>query len=115
MAAATSHSALSNHSDHHQNEHSDPIDTPSQSFSVSVGSDDWAGQVIDNVVGGQDQGSDQEEPETEINCVQNKILEKKKLFHKSRFLELKNLPDGATEKVKHKNNITEWMTGWHFL
>ena len=78
-----------------------------ESFSVSVGQDDWAHQVIDNVVGdSSDTHSDNDTQETANNedSVANKILEKKRLFHESRFLELKNLPDGVTEQVK----------GWYF-
>jgi len=61
--------------------------------SVSVGKDDWANQVIDNVV-----GSPQEWIENREETLKKTILEKKRLFHKNRFLELKNLPDGVTEQ-----------------
>ena len=87
-------------------------DQPSSSFSVSVGSDNWAGEVIDNVVGDSDQGpqqqqqqqqSDQQQQphvsEQQLDSVQAKTLEKKRIFHKNRFLELKNLPEGVTEQV----------------
>ena len=37
----------------------------------------------------------------QLDGVQEQILEKKRLFHKTRFLELKNLPDGVTEKVRN--------------
>jgi len=61
--------------------------------SVSVGKDDWANQVIDNVVGsGQEWGESREE------SLKKTILEKKRLFHSHRYLELKNLPDGVTEQ-----------------
>jgi len=61
--------------------------------SVSVGQDDWATQVIDNVV-----GSPQEWVESREDILKKTIVEKKRLFHNNRFLELKNLPDGVTEQ-----------------
>ena len=84
-------------------------DQPSSSFSVSVGSDNWAGEVIDNVVGDSDLGQQQQQQseqqqqppvsEQQLDSVQAKTLEKKRIFHKNRFLELKNLPEGVTEQV----------------
>ena len=83
-----------------------------ESFSVSVGKDDWAGQVIENVVD-SDKNSDTEsqtdddtnnDQHSDVNNVQQRVLEKKRLFHESRFLELKNLPDGVTEQVKMMMN-----------
>ena len=83
-------------------------DPQSSSFSVSVGRDNWAGEVIDNVVGDSDQGQqhqqqrEQQQPpvrEQQLDPVQAKTLEKKRIFHKNRFLELKNLPEGVTEQV----------------
>ena len=84
-------------------------DPQSSSFSVSVGRDNWAGEVIDNVVGDSDQGQQhqqqreqQQQPpvrEQQLDPVQAKTLEKKRIFHKNRFLELKNLPEGVTEQV----------------
>ena len=86
-------------------------DQQSSSFSVSVGSDNWAGEVIDNVVGDSDQGQQQHQQqqsdqqhqphvsEQQLDSVQAKTLEKKRIFHKNRFLELKNLPEGVTEQV----------------
>jgi len=62
--------------------------------SVSVGQDDWANQVIDNVV-----GNSQEWGEPREDILKKTILEKKRLFHNNRYLELKNLPDGVTEQV----------------
>ena len=95
---------------------SEPVDT----FSVSVGSDSWAGEVINNVVGST-QSSSSSSSSASVNPpsssaasvtpseagdqapaldpVQAKILEKKRLFHKNRFLELKNLPETVTEQV----------------
>lgn len=61
--------------------------------SVSVGQDDWANQVIDNVV-----GSSQDWSETREDILKKTIIEKKRLFHNHRNLELKNLPDGVTEQ-----------------
>ena len=85
---------------------SEPVDT----FSVSVGSDSWAGEVINNVVGSTQLStssssaasvtpSDPGDQEPALDPVQAKILEKKRLFHKNRFLELKNLPETVTEQV----------------
>ena len=77
-----------------------PRDSQDQAFSVTVGRDSWAGQVIDNVV-----GSEVEETETvredPVSAIENKILQKKRLFHASRCLELKNLPDGVRDEVKY--------------
>ena len=71
--------------------------------SVSVGKDDWANQVIDNVVGsGQEWGESREE------SLKKTILEKKRLFHSHRYLELKNLPDGVTEQVTLPTRV-HWM------
>ena len=75
---------------------------------ISVGGDDWANQVINNVVGSD--YPQQHSPPTdavqheEVNAassaaVREKIAEKKRKFHAYRTLELKNLPDGATEQV----------------
>ena len=84
---------------------SEPVDT----FSVSVGSDNWAGEVINNVVGSTQSSSsssaasvtpsEASDQEPALDPVQAKILEKKRLFHKNRFLELKNLPETVTEQV----------------
>ena len=93
---------------------SENVDT----FSVSVGSDSWAGEVINNVVGSTQSSSSSSasvtppsssaasvtpsEPSDQapaLDPVQAKILEKKRLFHKNRFLELKNLPETVTEQV----------------
>ena len=98
---------------------SEPVDT----FSVSVGSDNWAGEVINNVVGSTQSSSsssaaaaaacvtppsssaasvtpsEASDQAPALDLVQAKILEKKRLFHKNRFLELKNLPETVTEQV----------------
>lgn len=81
---------------------------------ISVGGDDWANQVINNVVGslnhapGDYYSSDinndfhygqSAAAEVDPAVVQEKIAEKKRKFHADRTLELKNLPDGATEQV----------------
>ena len=71
--------------------------------SVSVGKDDWANQVIDNVVGsGQEWGESRESRE---EILKKTILEKKRLFHSHRYLELKNLPDGVTEQVNSPTRV----------
>ena len=91
---------------------SEAVDT----FSVSVGSDNWAGEVINNVVGSTSSSSsasvtppsssaasvtpsEASDQAPALDPVQAKILEKKRLFHKNRFLELKNLPETVTEQV----------------
>merc|ERR1719483_299166 len=50
-------------------------------------------ELIDNVV-----GSPQEWVESREDILKKTIVEKKRLFHNNRFLELKNLPDGVTEQ-----------------
>ena len=65
---------------------------------VETGRDNWAGEVIENVV-----GSEEEVREEDLSPVENKILEKKRLFHASRCLELKNLPDGVRDEVKTRD------------
>jgi hypothetical protein len=83
------------------------------SASVSVGGGDWASEVLSNVVG--DRGGDKEldattsaasaptttpVSETAEERVRRIVLEKKRLFHSQRALELKNLPEGVTEQVR---------------
>jgi len=77
---------------------------------ISVGGDDWANQVINNVVGSlnhapgdyysSDINNDTHHSQSEVDAavVLEKIAEKKRKFHADRTLELKNLPDGATEQ-----------------
>lgn len=103
MAANTSSSVIAPSLSSSQSDHQ------SSSFSVSVGRDNWAGEVIDNVVGDSDRGQQQQQQseqqqqppvsEQQLDSVQAKTLEKKRIFHKNRFLELKNLPEGVTEQV----------------
>ena len=71
-----------------------------ETFSVVVetGRDNWAGEVIENVV-----GSEEEVREEDLSPLEHKILQKKRLFHASRCLELKNLPDGVRDEVKYQN------------
>ena len=74
------------------------------SFSVVVqtGRDNWAGEVIENVVGSEVEEHHQPPArEDNLSQVENKILQKKRLFHASRCLELKNLPDGVRDEVKY--------------
>ena len=69
---------------------------PLPTATISVGRDDWANQVINNVVG----NLDEEAPNNAtVNVNAAKIEQKKRLFHTGRLLELKNLPDGVTEQV----------------
>ena len=103
MAANTSSSVIAPSLSSSQSDHQ------SSSFSVSIGRDNWAGEVIDNVVGDSDRGQQQQQQsdqqqqplvsEQQLDSVQAKTLEKKRIFHKNRFLELKNLPEGVTEQV----------------
>ena len=60
---------------------------------VSVGAADWAGQVIDNVVGNWEAAA------ADNNTVRDRVRDKIRQFHNGRPLELKNLPDGVTEQV----------------
>jgi len=60
---------------------------------ISVGGDDWANQVINNVVGARSTTSSPDN-----TAIHEKIFEKKRKFHADRTLELKNLPDGTTEQ-----------------
>ena len=69
---------------------------PAPTATITVGADDWANQVINNVVGSEHQCS----AETDQDFVATKIAEKLRLFHVDRSLELKNLPDGVSEQVK---------------
>ena len=71
---------------------------PFPTASISVGGDDWANQVINNVV-----GCDRVYSEPPPDPVKTKIAEKKRLFHTGRQLELKNLPDGVTDQVNRTN------------
>ena len=76
-----------------------------ETFSVLVetGRDNWAGEVIENVVGSEEvehEASVREGREGHLSPLENKILQKKRLFHASRCLELKNLPDGVRDEVK---------------
>ena len=76
-----------------------------ETFSVLVetGRDNWAGEVIENVVGREEEeheASVREGREGHLSPLENKILQKKRLFHASRCLELKNLPDGVRDEVK---------------
>lgn len=75
-----------------------------QAFSVTVGRDSWAGQVIDNVVGSESEPP-LTGPEDQLSVVASKIRQKKRLFHANRCLELKNLPDGVREEVKYSSDI----------
>ena len=79
---------------------------PFHSASISVGADDWANQVINNVVGGTkpplpDKDTAAAAKRRKKDQVNSLIGEKLKLFHGDRLLELKNLPDGVTEQVSH--------------
>ena len=69
---------------------------------VQTGRDNWAGEVIENVVGSEEEEHHQPPArEDNLSQVEKKILQKKRLFHASRCLELKNLPDGVRDEVKY--------------
>ena len=48
------------------------INTNQQDFSVTVGRDSWAGQVIDNVVGSESDQADRREDHL-LSVIENKI------------------------------------------
>ena len=80
------------------------------SASVSVGGGDWASEVLSNVV--PDQKQEEEEPKVQEEVkespeeqVRKIVLEKKRLFHSQRCLELKNLPEGVTEQVSSAGRV----------
>ena len=79
------------------------------SATVSVGQGDWASEVLSNVVG--DREPVQAEPTVHAPAstattvspeerIRELVVEKKRLFHSQRCLELKNLPEGVTEQVR---------------
>ena len=86
------------------------VDHASVFATASVGRGDWASEVLQNVVGGGNeetagsvtstQPSTAPPPtlsaEEQLKLV---LLQKKRLFHSNRCLELKNLPEGVTEQV----------------
>ena len=74
------------------------------SATVSVGGGDWASEVLSNVVPDQQHEDEpkvqaEEADESPEEKVRKIVLEKKRLFHSQRCLELKNLPEGVTEQV----------------
>jgi hypothetical protein len=77
--------------------------TQQPTATISVGGDDWANQVINNVVGDHHAVIGDHSPSDVHNnnaaVVLERIAEKKDKFHADRTLELKNLPDGVTEQV----------------
>ena len=86
---------------------------PTATVSVGRDEDDWAHQVINNVV----VDSEEREPAEvasvcEAEAVAAKIAEKKVLFHKDRLLELKNLPDGVTEQVCLRVSPAKYNLDW---
>ncbi len=101
---------------------------PFPTATISVGQDDWAHQVINNVLSERPPPpvtwlapqrpspvtavapppppsvSVQQQQQVERQeRVREWVLEKKRLFHSQRRLELKNLPDGCTEQVKRQS------------
>ena len=92
-----------------------PLEHSSVFATASVGRGDWASEVLQNVVGGGNeetgsvtstQASTAPPPtlsaEEQLKLV---LLQKKRLFHSNRCLELKNLPEGVTEQVNIGHNL----------
>ena len=89
------------------------LDHASVFATASVGRGDWASEVLQNVVGGETS----EETAAPVTSpptapppappplsaeeqLRQVLLQKKRLFHSNRCLELKNLPEGVTEQVR---------------
>ena len=89
------------------------LDHASVFATASVGRGDWASEVLQNVVGGETT----EETTAPVTSpptapppappplsaeeqLRQVLLQKKRLFHSNRCLELKNLPEGVTEQVR---------------
>ena len=54
---------------------------------VQTGRDNWAGEVIENVVGSEEEEHQSSVREDDLSQVENKIRQKKRMFHASRYLE----------------------------
>ena len=91
-----------------------PLEHSSVFATASVGRGDWASEVLQNVVGGGNEETAGSVTSTQASTAppptlsaeeQLKVvlLQKKRLFHSNRCLELKNLPEGVTEQVNNVN------------
>ena len=89
------------------------LDHASVFATASVGRGDWASEVLQNVVGGEtteETAAPVTSPPTAPppappplsaeEQLRQVLLQKKRLFHSNRCLELKNLPEGVTEQVR---------------
>ena len=89
------------------------LDHGSVFATASVGRGDWASEVLQNVVGGEtteETAAPVTSPPTAPppappplsaeEQLRQVLLQKKRLFHSNRCLELKNLPEGVTEQVR---------------
>merc|ERR1719220_397261 len=87
------------------------LDHASVFATASVGRGDWASEVLQNVVGGEtteETAAPVTSPPTAPppappplsaeEQLRQVLLQKKRLFHSNRCLELKNLPEGVTEQ-----------------
>ena len=90
------------------------VDQASVFATASVGRGDWASEVLQNVVGGGEetasvtssQAPSAPTPPPALSAEEQLklvLLQKKRLFHSNRCLELKNLPEGVTEQVNNQN------------
>ena len=89
------------------------LDHASVFATASVGRGDWASEVLQNVVGGETETETAAPvtspptapppappPLSAEEQLRQVLLQKKRLFHSNRCLELKNLPEGVTEQVR---------------
>lgn len=89
------------------------LDHASVFATASVGRGDWASEVLQNVVGGETETETAAPvtspptapppappPLSAEEQLKQVLLQKKRLFHSNRCLELKNLPEGVTEQVR---------------
>ena len=97
------------------------LDHASVFATASVGRGDWASEVLQNVVGGGSGGEETASasvtstqasapaPQPQALSAEEQLklllLQKKRLFHSNRCLELKNLPEGVTEQVNNCGTI----------
>ena len=96
------------------------LDHASVFATASVGRGDWASEVLQNVVGGEtteETAAPVTSPPTAPppappplsaeEQLRQVLLQKKRLFHSNRCLELKNLPEGVTEQVRTEEIFRE--------
>ena len=97
------------------------LDHASVFATASVGRGDWASEVLQNVVGGETSTEETAAPVTSPPTapppappplsaeeqLRQVLLQKKRLFHSNRCLELKNLPEGVTEQVRTEEIFQE--------